>query len=162
LEIFHPHAPPVDERASFVQASTPAMEAVCQELAPRVEPEGAIITGFMTYISSRWSLFSDTRYQGKKFLHMLTYFIAMNPDLLAWSPKPVELPDYYAPREGDSPGMAAWRERCGREKRRVLTLHLCQASKSNWRSKGKRSIPQNPNPQHDLPAGFGGTNHGAS
>ena len=47
---------------------------------------------------------------------MLTYFIAMNPDLLAGSPKPVEPPDYYAPREGDSPGMAAWREHCGARK----------------------------------------------
>jgi len=47
---------------------------------------------------------------------MLTYFIAMNPDLLVRSPKPVEPPDYYAPREGDSPGMAAWLEHCGARK----------------------------------------------
>jgi hypothetical protein len=43
----------------------PAMEAVCQELAPLSNPK-AIITGFMTYISSRRSLFSDPRGQAKR------------------------------------------------------------------------------------------------
>ena len=50
------------------------------------------------------------------FLHMLTYFMAMNPGLISKNLGPVAAPDYYAPREGDSPELAAWRARWGARK----------------------------------------------
>jgi hypothetical protein len=102
LETFYLHAPPpVDERASFVQGLTPALNFLCDELEPRTRPE-AIVPSFIHYMESRWDVFSDPRYQGKKstypvwFLHMLTYFIATNPGLSSRPPKPQ--PFIHGPR----------------------------------------------------------------
>jgi hypothetical protein len=117
LDIFYLHAPPpVTGDASFIQVLTPALESVCQELAPQTLP-GPILAGFLNYITPRWSLFSSSKYEGRKstypvwVLHMLTYFINVNPGLMERNPRPVTAPDCYGPREGDSPEVAAWRKR---------------------------------------------------
>ena len=81
VEIYWLHAaPPVDEQHSFLKALKPAMDFVCQELKSSFTPR-IVEAGFIDYMKTRWDVFSDPRYQGKKstyavwFLHMLSYFI---------------------------------------------------------------------------------------